>query len=996
MSPSLSPVPASAPATRPNPASAAPPRIALLLKLDTLGDFVLFAPALRELRAAWPATRLCVVLRPAYLDLAAILAPGVEFVPTSLDPFAQGPDGDPAELARLRKLVTDLAPDLVAAATGRRNWLEAALAAVAPAARRVALGTDTHDEHFSTQLRVALGLDATQVFPEQISVAADEPDAQRNLRLAAALLHRIVGPSSSPAPAPAAPPLPSAAVTAARNYLSSHGLSPKRYVICAAAGFANVRLKTWPAERFAAVLRHLHAKHGLPALLVGHESERAYLEPLLASLSPARRSSAALSSGLSTSLASPSAPSSPSAPPPPPSALWLGRENSLPTLAALLADSTLFLGNDTGAMHLAAALDVPVVAIFGGGTWPRFTPVARCGVALVQPLPCFGCGWDCAFTSSAPTSDLPPSVSHASSVAPCLSGVTFADAIAALDEVLANPDAPFSIQHIERLHADAFNLVGAASTRYRALRSEHLARQHKLEELTALDREKDDAILEKESEIDALKAAANTKDAEIASLKTVCDERERLILQQDGHIKHFQNAVADLEARLTAAHDDKARFQHALAQLPRDTAKAAETLANQSVHIRNIEALVVLRDREIAALKTTLAERDASLAAYASPHASTHAALEQAKHYGRLLAEKEAVLQTLSRACAERETVITRLAAESTDSTSLLHRLSLATSAYFREKLWRPFDTWLFSRVVEKYWMQIGVLRHHDPKPLVWDSVPVARLPVDRLPQLALVTPSYGQEKFVERTMLSILDQHYPRLLYAVQDGGSKDASPAIIARHAARLRHWESVRDHGQADAIRRGFAHLTPDLAPTDLMAWLNSDDLIGPGVLRYVAEYFATHPDVDVLYGHRIIIDENDGDVGRWIMPRHDPHVLEWIDYVPQETLFWRKRAWDLAGGIDPSFQFALDWDLLARFQQAGCRMVRVPYCLGAFRVHSEQKTSQAIHTIGADEMKRIRTRFHGERQDDWATIDRYARRTRFRGALVARLLSLGLRW
>ncbi len=100
--------------------------------------------------------------------------------------------------------------------------------------------------------------------------------------------------------------------------------------------------------------------------------------------------------------------------------------------------------------------------------------------------------------------------------------------------------------------------------------------------------------------------------------------------------------------------------------------------------------------------------------------------------------------------------------------------------------------------------------------------------------------------------------------------------------------------------------------------------------------------------------------------------------------------------LVGGIDPSFQFALDWDLLARFQQAGCRMVRLPYFLGAFRVHSEQKTSQAIHTVGAEEMKRIRTRFHGEKQDDFATIDRFARRTRFRGALVARLLEAGIRW
>src|SRR6185503_4961943 len=226
-------------------------------------------------------------------------------------------------------------------------------------------------------------------------------------------------------------------------------------------------------------------------------------------------------------------------------------------------------------------------------------------------------------------------------------------------------------------------------------------------------------------------------------------------------------------------------------------------------------------------------------------------------------------------------------------------------------------------------------------------------------------------------------------LLYVVQDGGSKDGSAEIIARHAARLRHWESVKDNGQADAIHRGFAHLANTLGPGDVMAWLNSDDMLAPGSLRFVAEYFATHPDVDVLYGHRIIIDNDDRDIGRWIMPRHNPATLEWIDYVPQETMFWRKRAWDRAGGIDPTFQFALDWDLLARFQQSGARVVRVPYFLGAFRVHAEQKTSHAIHTTGAEEMRRIRTRFHGERQDDFETIDRHAREARFRGAITARL-------
>jgi glycosyltransferase involved in cell wall biosynthesis len=229
-----------------------------------------------------------------------------------------------------------------------------------------------------------------------------------------------------------------------------------------------------------------------------------------------------------------------------------------------------------------------------------------------------------------------------------------------------------------------------------------------------------------------------------------------------------------------------------------------------------------------------------------------------------------------------------------------------------------------------------------------------------------------------------------------VQDGASRDSSPEIIERYAARLTHWASEPDKGQADAIRKGFSHISPELGPNDIMAWFNSDDLAAPRALAFVATYFARHPDVDVIYGHRIIIDDADREVGRWILPSHEEDSIEWIDYVPQETLFWRKRAWDVAGGIDPTFQFALDWDLLARFQQAGCKIVRLPYFLGCFRVHSQQKTSQVIHTTGADEMARIRLRFHGSEKDDAAMIEQHARRIRFRGAVTARLQAAGIRW
>jgi glycosyltransferase involved in cell wall biosynthesis len=321
----------------------------------------------------------------------------------------------------------------------------------------------------------------------------------------------------------------------------------------------------------------------------------------------------------------------------------------------------------------------------------------------------------------------------------------------------------------------------------------------------------------------------------------------------------------------------------------------------------------------------------------------------------------------------------------------------VAANGYIREKLWKPLCERIFKRIVDDYWMQIGVLQHYDPRPTEWDKFPRPRLALKRLPQIGIVTPSFNQAPFIERTLLSILDQKYPKLLYAVQDGGSKDASPQIIASYADRLTRWESARDHGQADAVCKGFAQMASRLGPDDIMAWINSDDLVAPGALRYVAEYFARHPEVDIVYGHRIIIDAADHDIARWIMPRHEPRSLEWIDYVPQETLFWRKHAWDLVGGLDPSFQFALDWDLLARFTQAGLRAVRLPYFLGCFRVHHEQKTSQHIHSTGAEEMARVRTRFHGpERQSDMEMINTWARRIRFRGAITARLHALGIRW
>lgn len=230
-------------------------------------------------------------------------------------------------------------------------------------------------------------------------------------------------------------------------------------------------------------------------------------------------------------------------------------------------------------------------------------------------------------------------------------------------------------------------------------------------------------------------------------------------------------------------------------------------------------------------------------------------------------------------------------------------------------------------------------------------------------PRISIVTPSYQQGSYIERTIQSVLDQRYPKLQYFVQDGGSSDSTVAVLKKYEDKLAGWTSVKDFGQSQAINRGFAN-----TDGEIMAWLNSDDLLLPGALHAVADYFNNHPDVDVVYANRLLIDENDMEIGRWILPGHDSDVLSWVDYVPQETLFWRRRIWEKVGGrIDESFRFAMDWDLLVRFRDAGAKFGHIPQFFGAFRIHEQQKTSAAMNEIGHHEMNRIRERILGRVPD-----------------------------
>jgi len=137
----------------------------------------------------------------------------------------------------------------------------------------------------------------------------------------------------------------------------------------------------------------------------------------------------------------------------------------------------------------------------------------------------------------------------------------------------------------------------------------------------------------------------------------------------------------------------------------------------------------------------------------------------------------------------------------------------------------------IFKRFVEGYWMRIEVLRQYEPRPIRWDSLPRPRLPEGRLPRIGIVTPSFNQATYLEPALRSILDQGYPNLHYVVQD-----AAPRMPARRSspAMRAAWRTGKPpgFGQSDAISKGFARIAGQLGPNDVMAWLNSDDLLAPG--------------------------------------------------------------------------------------------------------------------------------------------------------------------
>lgn len=204
-------------------------------------------------------------------------------------------------------------------------------------------------------------------------------------------------------------------------------------------------------------------------------------------------------------------------------------------------------------------------------------------------------------------------------------------------------------------------------------------------------------------------------------------------------------------------------------------------------------------------------------------------------------------------------------------------------------------------------------------------------------PLVSIVTPSYNQAAFLEQTICSVLDQDYQPLEYIVVDGGSTDGSVEIIHKYAHRLAWWVSEPDRGQTDAINKGFAR-----SKGEILAWLNSDDTYLQSTVSEVVGYLQAHPELAAVYGDANLIDQQGQVIGRFPARQTSyQKLMRGYVHIPQQATFFRGDLWREVGPLDPSFFFAMDYDLWVRLSKKAPLKYH-PRLWANFRLHGDAKS------------------------------------------------------
>ncbi|QOJ15721.1 MAG: hypothetical protein HRU75_14190 [Planctomycetia bacterium] len=334
---------------------------------DGIGDFLLRQPLYAALVSA--GHDLLLLVRPHHLPLAPLVAPGALVFVIDGDPYSEQMLTPHPAVHAAAAVARDFSPDLLLVAPYQWTAFEERLAEALPGVPVTALS----GRMFRGDLRGGHDWPSTLRPDAVAAVHEDEPETEKNRRLAKLILG---GDPQLPRPRIVATV---AQRTAADALLARHGLRRHDFVLACVGEHADNAVRNWGLEDWAAVLAHWVERHGRAVALVGSESERAASERIREMMAAAGRRAVLIFE--------PNAPLEP--------------------LIGLADAARAYIGRDTGPMHVAAALDKPVIAVFGGGHWPRFVPAAPTGLVATVGVPCIGCDWVCPFDRAVCIRDVP-------------------------------------------------------------------------------------------------------------------------------------------------------------------------------------------------------------------------------------------------------------------------------------------------------------------------------------------------------------------------------------------------------------------------------------------------------------------------------------------------------------------------------------------------------------------------------------------------------------
>lgn len=209
---------------------------------------------------------------------------------------------------------------------------------------------------------------------------------------------------------------------------------------------------------------------------------------------------------------------------------------------------------------------------------------------------------------------------------------------------------------------------------------------------------------------------------------------------------------------------------------------------------------------------------------------------------------------------------------------------------------------------------------------------------MEKYPKLSIITPSYNQAIYLERTIISVLNQGYPNLEFIIIDGGSTDGSIDIIKKYEDRITYWESCVDTGQANAINKGFK-----IATGEWVGWQNSDDVYCPNTFIELANAINMWPHFDLFLADIYLIDKDEKILNnlRYVTPTFYSLLNEGMVMANQAT-FWRRDLFSAVGYLDESMHYNFDYEWFLRILKI-CRSKHINKYWGGLRIHNETKTA-----------------------------------------------------